>query len=174
MIVVGACCADLDLWHALLQECMDLQLEIGQSDLNEKGGVFHFQVEVKAEWHQMAKFEMALKKHREALAGPALLHWIRSPLQVTQPDYLPYQVELSSVINLDLMSVLTQFFNSKAVKIKSMRMQSYVQAKTGVPLQLLTLSVWIPLEMSLPELRENFMILCDEYNIDAIFEQERI
>jgi hypothetical protein len=34
--------------------------------------------------------------------------------------------------------------------------------------------VWVPLEAFLPDLRENFMILCDEYNLDALFEQMRM
>ena len=174
MVIVGSCCEDLSLWHALLKECIDMQLVIVQSDLTEKGEAFHFQVEVKGEWHQMAKFEITLKKLQTSLTEPALLHWMRVKLALTQQNYLPYQVEVSAVVNADLIAVFSQFFNAKDVKIKALRMQTYVQAKTLVPLQVIALSVWIPLDINLPELRENFMILCDEYNVDAIFEQERI
>ncbi len=174
LVVVGAFCPNLSLWHTVLEEGLEAKLNVSQSQLSEKEGAFYFQISLQGEWHQMAKFELALDAHRKHLAEPSTLQWMRAEIAVAQQDYLPYQVEVLSLRNAELIGVLTYFFDAKGVKIKEMRVQTYVQAQTFVPMQAVYLTVWVPLEAFLPDLRENFMILCDEYNLDALFEQMRM
>ncbi len=174
MVVIAAFCSDLTLWNAILESSLETSLSLVQSALNEQGDHFHFQIEVKGEWQHMAKFELALQAQRKTLQEPAVLQWMRSEPMTTLQHYLPYQVEVTSPLNLEAISAISYFFNSKEMIIKTLRVETYAQAKTRVPLQAVYLTVWLPLEENLPELRENFMILCDEYNLDALFELERI
>jgi glycine cleavage system regulatory protein len=174
LVVSASFCADLSVWHSVLSDSLDAQLNITQSQLSEKGGSWHFQIVLQGEWHQVAKFELVLDGQRQRLAEPVLLHWMRAEVPALQQQYLPYQVELWSPQNPELVSVLSYFFDAKGVKIKELRVQTALQAQTGVPLHIVYLMVWIPLEANLPELRENFMVLCDEYHLDALFELARI
>jgi glycine cleavage system transcriptional repressor len=174
IVVIGACCPDLALWQFVLDEAVQAGLSVIQAELSEKGEAFHFQIELRGSWHQSAKLEIALKHIEAQSAEQGSLHWMRRSFENTLSNYLPYQVEVVSLVKADLILVFSQFFNVKGVKIKNMRTQTYLQPTTQVPLQLTRLTVWIPLDLNLSELRENFMILCDEYNLDSIFDPERI
>ncbi len=174
LIISSAFAEDVNLWQSLIEECKASDLHLYHSDFAEQDQRFHFLLELRGAWHQIAKFELFLKKQQKNLGGLQTLSWTRRAFKQEMQLYLPYQVEVSFEPNATIVSLLTQFFSSQGAKIKHLRVQSYLQSKTAVPLQMASLSVWIPLGANLPELRENFMILCDEYHLDALFEQERI
>lgn len=173
IIVIGACCPSLSLWNTLLGQAVQADLSVTHSDLRRRLNAFHFQFEVSGEWHQLAKFEGQLKAEQKKIQEGVVLHYHRALLKELETLYIPYYAEVTSIFNADLIVLLSQFFDAERILLQEMSMDRFVEGKTFVPLQTVRVKVWIPVDTHLPELRESFMLFCEQYNVDGIFEPDR-
>lgn len=173
LVVIAGFCPNLDLWSRILEQAAHSGVSTTHSYLSEKLDTFHIQLEVSGTWNELAKFESALKSEYLKLSEGVVFHFYRGEPRPIDELYLPYLVQASTLMNQEMIQLFTQFFSMDRIKIKEISVQRYIQGKTFVPLQLITLAVWLPIDINLPELRENFMIFCEQYNVDGIFEQDR-
>jgi glycine cleavage system transcriptional repressor len=173
IVVVGAFCPSLSLWNTLLDQVIQTEVSVTQSELRRRLNTFHFQFEVSGEWHQLAKFETQLKAEQNKLADGTVLHYHRALLKAEETLYIPYYAEVTSIFNVDLIVLLSQFFDAERILLQEMSVDRFVEGRTFVPLQTIRVKVWIPIDIHLPELRESFMLFCEQYNVDGIFEPDR-
>jgi len=68
---------------------------------------------------------------------------------------------------------VTAFFAERGLIILDLYSTSYTAQSTGTEMLTLNLTIQVPADDSIAELREEFMIFCDELNLDAILEAER-
>jgi glycine cleavage system transcriptional repressor len=173
IVVIAAFCPDMTLWQALLQDVRFALVAIVEADLTQKLGRFHFQLEVSGAWNELAKFESLLAVHEANVPEETFFQYKRGDAPSLELLLLPYLVQVNTLVNSEIVGLLTEFFNIERVQIQDIMVQRYLQSKTGIPLQLTTLALLLPADIHLSELRENFMIFCEQYNIDGIFEQDR-
>lgn len=173
IVVIGAFCPSLSLWNTVLGQAVQAEVSLTQSDLRCRLNRFHFQLEASGEWHQLAKFEGQLKIEQKKLEEGVVLHSYRALLKKEETLYIPYYAEVTSVFNAELVAVLSQFFDAERILLQEITMDRFVEGRTFVPLQTIRVKVWIPIDMHLPELRESFMLFCEQYNVDGIFEPDR-
>lgn len=173
LIIVGAFFEDLELWQSVLDDCALQGVAMVQQYLSHNGSWVCFQLQIGGDWHQLAKIESGLKARKKALTTETL-DWKRDVFRLDDIIRMPYSFEANSVINIALFDLLIHFIRAeKQIEIKEVWTDRYLQGKTAVPMQRLRILVYIPMDVNLPELRENFMLFCEQYNLDGLFELER-
>jgi glycine cleavage system transcriptional repressor len=68
-------------------------------------------------------------------------------------------------------SAVMQFFLAQEIPIEALRSETISMNNT--PMTTITVAINIPVTMSIADLRDQFLILCDEMNIDGNIEPER-
>ena len=75
-----------------------------------------------------------------------------------------------SLDNPGIVSDIANFFASQDINIEAMETNTYAAPHTGSPMFALAMTVNIPGQIHIALLRENFMVFCDDRNLDAIIE----
>ena len=65
---------------------------------------------------------------------------------------------------------LAGFFSSRGIDIAEVNTRSYAAAHTGAPMFSVYMVLHVPTRIHIAALREEFMDLCDNLNLDAILE----
>ena len=155
----------------LLELCRSQDLSILHIYQREVAHCYTLELEVSGVWHQLVKLETLLKELAQTLESH--ISWQRLVEIEDDGVYLTYIVQVQTFANLDVIQILTEFFSASEIQLKEILLDRYVQGKTLVPMQSVSLSVYLPISVNLPELRESLIILCEQYNFDVIFEQDR-
>lgn len=117
-------------------------------------------------WDAIAKLESQLVFLRDKLG-------IQLIMQRTQPvsppeQMIPYMVEVMSTYRPDLILTLTQFFARYDIPIIECQMERYSPPRNNTQLCVLSMSIHVPTQLLMVNIRNEFMDLCDELNLDAV------
>ncbi len=89
----------------------------------------------------------------------------------TEPDTtdntIPYSVEVAALDHPGIVGNIAGFFSSRDINIVNLQTESYSAPHTGSPMFALHMTIGIPAETNIAQLRESFMDTCDELNLDA-------
>lgn len=129
-------------------------------------------VQISGTWDSIAKLEANIptleKKH-----GYKLLHCRSSQKAHGKENLISYSIELISIENHNIIPTLSHFFSEQSINIQEVQSNSYI-SQTGTVMLNLFMRIYIPSRVSIIELRERFLAICEELNVDAIMEPERI
>ena len=79
----------------------------------------------------------------------------------------PYTVEVVSMDHPGIVRDIARFFSSRKINILVLDTSRYAAAHTGTPMFALQMTVEIPTAISIGKLREEFVNMCDQLNLDA-------
>ena len=79
----------------------------------------------------------------------------------------PYAVEVVSMDHPGIVRDIARFFSSRKINIIDLDTSRYAAAHTGAPMFALHMTVEIAAEQSIGKLREEFVNMCDQLNLDA-------
>lgn len=79
----------------------------------------------------------------------------------------PYAVEVVSMDHPGIVRDIAKFFSSRKINIIELDTSRYAAAHTGTPMFALHMTVEIPASQPISKLREEFVSMCDELNLDA-------
>jgi glycine cleavage system transcriptional repressor len=79
-------------------------------------------------------------------------------------------VHVIALDNPGIVHEIANFFAVQNINIEAMDTNTYAAPHTGSPMFALSMTVNIPVRVHIATLRENFMIFCDDRNLDAIIE----
>ena len=80
---------------------------------------------------------------------------------------IPYDVEVISIDYPGIVHKLASFFSARQINIVDLGTDRYAAPHTGTPMFALHMTIGIPAEMSIAGLRDEFLTMCDELNLDA-------
>ena len=69
-----------------------------------------------------------------------------------------------------IVSDIANFFASQGINIEAMECNTYLAAHTGSVMFAMSMTVNLPARVHIATMRENFMLFCDDRNLDAIIE----
>ena len=122
---------------------------------------------VSGNWHTLNRLETALDK----LTADNLSISIRKTgTRAIRDDCMPYAVDVVCLDQQGIVYNLADFFASRKIEIADVATRSYAAAHTGAPMFSVQMSVNIPSVVSISQLRDDFMELCDRLNLDALLE----
>lgn len=80
---------------------------------------------------------------------------------------IPYSVEVAALDHPGIVGNIASFFSDRDINIVDLQTESYSAPHTGSPMFALHMTVGIPAEINIVQLRDAFMDTCEELNLDA-------
>lgn len=126
---------------------------------------------VSGNWSSIAKVEAALA----ALAGKheIVTYYKRTDLPQFEDPYLPYLLQVVGLDTPQLIYEICSFFSAQDIRINDMQTNPFMGNYTNTSMMTIILSISVPAAMNISDLRERFILLCDELNVDGIMEPEK-
>ncbi|MBK1691262.1 glycine cleavage system protein R [Ectothiorhodospira mobilis] len=122
---------------------------------------------VSGNWNTLSKLEGAL----EGLRSQGLeIQWRRTAPPPRENHSLPYSVDVIALDQPGILHQLVAFFSARGVSVQEMDTRSYTAAPSGTPMFTAHLGVEIPVSEHIAALRDDFLDLCDELNLDGVIE----
>ena len=156
------------LVHDLSKVIADCGGNISESRMTALGAEFAVLMLVTGNWHAMARIETDLKRLAEA--SDVTLQIRRTEERPVHEDQVPYSVDVVCLDQAGIVAALSGFFAARGIDISEMNTRSYPAPHTGAPMFGVYMVVNVPSTIHLGAMREEFMDLCDNLNLDAILE----
>ncbi len=129
------------------------------------GGEFAILLMVEGNWNTLTKLEDALPKQGKRLGLTIISK--RTGERQSDSKTLPYAIDVVAMDHPGIVHHLANFFSKRNINIEDLVTSSYAAAHTGTPMFSVHMSVGIPAEMHIAELRGDFLEFCDSMNLDA-------
>ena len=169
LIVINAVGGDrTGLVYDLTRVVADCGGNIVESRMSALGSDFAMLLLVSGKWHTLAKLEGELKKLSESSGITAALR--STDARAPRPDVVTYTVDVVCLDQPGIVYNLAGFFSSRGIDIAELNTRSYSAAHTGAPMFAVQMVIHIPSRIHIAALREEFLDLCDQLNLDAILE----
>lgn len=152
----------------LARAASDSRCNIADSRMIVMGQEFALIMMVSGTWDAIAKLEAQLPNLGKRL-GLAIT-FKRTEPRTVQADAMPYNVHVIALDNPGIVHEIANFFAIQGINIEAMETSTYAAPHTGSPMFALSMTVNIPARVHVASLRENFMLFCDDRNLDAIIE----
>jgi glycine cleavage system transcriptional repressor len=141
---------------------------IEESRMTTLGSEFAVLMLVSGSWHTLSRLETALDK---LTSDQNLTVSIRKTgVRGIRDDRMPYAVDVVSLDQQGIVFNLADFFATRDIEIADVATRRYAAAHTGAPMFAIQMAVNIPSSVSISQLRDEFLELCDRLNLDAILE----
>jgi len=154
--------------HRLTQAVHEHGANIADSRMTILGGEFAVLLLVSAPWNAIAKLEDQLPALAKSL--DLTLSSKRTSARKDAPEAMPYHVEVVAIDAPGIVYRVSDFFSSQGCNIQDLQTSRYLAAHTGAPLFSMHMTLSLPRDKAIGQLREQFFNLCDEMNLDAIIE----
>ena len=122
----------------------------------------------KGGWDAIANLETALA--RVGRSENVHLLSYRTQARDRQSHLLPYMIEVVAADKPGVLVELIDFFNRRSISIEQMSSMRYQAMQTGADMFQAQLTIGIPADTRIAELRDEFMEMCDGLNLDAIMD----
>ena len=80
---------------------------------------------------------------------------------------IPYSVEVAAIDHPGIVNNISRFFSSRNINIVNLQTERYAAPHTGSPMFALHMTIGISADTNIALLRDAFMQVCDELNLDA-------
>lgn len=151
---------------------LDSGCNILESRISRLGSEIAIQLLVAGNWRTIQRLEEALLPAATEL-GLDISR--RAATEATPSEgALPYAVDLTSLDQPGIVFRLVRFLTQRRVRVTELSTTTYTAQQTGAPMVSLHMSLAIPASTHIATLREDFLVLCDEMNLDAVLEPIKI
>jgi len=141
---------------------------IEQSRMTALGSEFAMVLLVSGNWHALNKLEAAVDKlTRDNDLTVAIK---KTEQRQGIEDCMPYLVDVVCLDQKGIVFNLANFFASRNIEIAEVATRRYAAAHTGAPMFSLQMTVNLPSSMHISQVRDEFLEVCDQLNLDAILE----
>ena len=130
-----------------------------------------FSALITGNWSNIARLETAL--NTLASTKGLVLSIKRTQRHASSEQLLPYNVQVIALDQVGTVYNIFNFFSSRNIVIEMLHTETYVSSATNTPMLSVNLSVSLPAFTNIAELREQFLIFCDDLNIDGILEPDK-
>lgn len=122
-------------------------------------------------WNAIAKLENLLPSLEEKLNIRCL--WQRTNPGELQPETIPHAVVAIGVDKPNIVHELIDFFTVEGVNINDFYCDTYPARYSGVIMLSISMSVSIHKSLRISDIREQFLLFCENSNLDGIIEPEK-
>ena len=126
---------------------------------------------VTGRWDAVAKLENLL--HTMAPEHNMLLQIERTTPAKYDPPLVPFSLYVTCEDTPENLSLVLRFVYRRTTLVHNLTVGETTTPYTHHRLQAIGLTMLMPVNTQLAELREAFILFCDEYNFDGIIEPER-
>jgi glycine cleavage system transcriptional repressor len=171
-LALTALCADqTTLVNDIIQLTAKHQCNIQDTRIVSIGVEIAAVILIAGNWSSIAKLESALAAFVTKTATPLLLK--RTEPNKFEENYFPYLVQIVALDNPGLLYDICNFFISQNINIHDIQANPFAATHTETAMTTLMMSISVSVDINISDLRERFMLLCEELNIDGIMEPEK-
>ncbi|MDA1106833.1 MAG: glycine cleavage system protein R [Proteobacteria bacterium] len=156
------------LLKELAQALMECGCTIADSRMTVLGSEFAAVLMITGNWSAIAKVEGGLSALQERLG--LTISARRTEVRSTETPLLPYIAEIVTVDRPGIIYRMADFFTARSINIEDLYTSGYTSAHSATPMFALNLTVNIPASVHIAALRDEFMNLCEEMNLDGVLE----
>lgn len=168
-LVISALGADrTGIVDELARAASENRCNIADSRMIVMGQEFALVMMLSGSWDAIAKLEAQLPNLGKRLS--LVITSKRTEPRIIQAEAMPYNVHVIALDNPGIVHEIANFFAVQGINIEAMETSTYAAPHTGSPMFALSMTVNIPARVHIATLRENFMLFCDDRNLDAIIE----
>jgi len=140
-------------------------LNIEDSRMTVLGGEFAILLLVSGEQSSIDEFQSKSTKIEQALQMQLLIRTTSASDHVG--NTIPYSVEVAALDNPGIVNNIASFFSGQNINIVNLQTERYAAPHTGSPMFALHMTIGISSATNIAQLRDAFMEVCDELNLDA-------
>jgi glycine cleavage system transcriptional repressor len=147
---------------------LDCGGNIEESRMAALGAEFAVLMLISGNWHTLTKLEKALDELKKK--DELTITIKRTGEHAAQDDCIPYGVDVVCLDQPGIVFHLSEFFALRDIEIADVVTRRYAAAHTGAPMFSVQMTVNIPGNAPIAQLRDEFLDLCEQYNLDSILE----
>lgn len=140
-------------------------LNVEDSRMTVLGGEFAILLLVSGEAESIEKLHTQVDSIEQTLRMRLLLKATSEP--DANDHTLPYSVEVAALDHPGIVHNLSRFFSGRNINIVDLQTERYAAPHTGSPMFALHMTIGIPADTNIAQLRDTFMAFCDDLNLDA-------
>ena len=140
-------------------------LNIEDSRMTVLGGEFAILLLVSGEKESIDAFQTQANDIEQALQMRLLIKVTTESGPID--NAIPYAVEVAALDNPGIVNNIASFFSERDINIVNLQTENYSAPHTGSPMFALHMTIGIPADTNIAQLRDEFMQTCDELNLDA-------
>ncbi len=141
------------------------KLNIEDSRMSVLGGEFAILMLVRGTKDAIGDFISNVTDLEDALNMKLLVKATES--QQAETVLVPCAVEVVAIDHPGIVQDITRFFSSRNINIVEMDTNCYPAAHTGATMFALHMTIGVPVDQAITSLRDDFVSLCDDLNLDA-------
>lgn len=157
--------------NELARACSDNQCNIVDSRMTVLGGEFAVIMMVSGQWDAIGRLESSLPAISKKLD---LTTTIKHTRERDMSPTLVYSVNVVALDNPGIVHEIAQYFSQQQINIDDLHTGTYKAPHTGTQMFSLSMSIRLSADTHIASLREEFMEFCDDLNLDAIIEPQRL
>ncbi|MDH5710638.1 MAG: glycine cleavage system protein R [Gammaproteobacteria bacterium] len=142
-----------------------LELNIEDSRMSVLGGEFAILLLVSGDKQAINSFVSEKQNIESELDMTLTIKETTAP--VPSHTQIPYDVEVIAIDHPGIVHTLASFFSTRNINIVDLETDRYPAPHTGTPMFSVLMTIGIPREVNIADLREEFLDMCDELNLDA-------
>jgi len=144
----------------------DCGCNITDSRMTVLGGEFAVIMLLGGTWGAIVKLENSLPRLEKKL--DLIIVSKRTETRPITRNQLSYMVEVVSMDHPGIVHDIAKFMSERQINIEDLSTSSYAAAHTGTQMFSMNMSISIPADLSIAALRNEFMDMCDDLNLDAV------
>jgi glycine cleavage system transcriptional repressor len=169
LVVISAVGTDrTGVVNDLSKVILDCGGNIEESRMTALGSEFAMLLLVSGNWAAIGKLEKALAKLSED--KPLSISLRKTDERVSEIERMPYGIDIVSLDQPGIVFSLANFFAAQDIEISDLSTRRYAAAHTGSQMFAVQMTINVPSTTSISQLRDEFLDLCDQLNLDAILE----
>lgn len=169
LVVISAVGTDrAGVVNDLSKVILDCGGNIEESRMTALGSEFAMLLLVSGNWAAIGKLEKALE--RLAKDKPLSINIRKTDERSVDDQRMPYGIDIVSLDQPGIVFNLANFFSAQNIEIADLSTRRYAAAHTGSPMFAVQMAINVPASVPISQLRDEFLELCDQLNLDAIME----
>lgn len=154
--------------HDLTKVILDCGGNIEESRMTALGTEFAMLLLVSGNWHTLNKLEASLD--RLSRERDLTVTVKKTGARERPEECMPYAVDVVALDQPGIVFQLATFFANRNIEIGDLATRRYAAAHTGAPMFAVQMTISVPASIHLSQLRDEFLEICDQLNLDAILE----
>jgi glycine cleavage system transcriptional repressor len=169
LIVLSAVGTDrTGIVNDISQVILDCGGNIEESRMTALGSDFAMLMLISGNWHTLTKLQSAL----DTLGAEASLEISirKTDDRASKVDCMPYGLDVVCLDEPGVVFNVAHFFTARNIEIADLATRRYAAAHTGAPMFSVQMTVNVPANTPISQLRDDFHGLCEQLNLDSILE----
>ncbi len=173
-LVVSALGADRPgIVDAITQPIIQSEGNILDSRMTVLGGEFAVLMLIEGGETAINELELALPALQQDHGLTVITKRTKTQPQPSSSPSMTYAVAVVSIDHPGIVNKLSSFFSRKGINIQNLETDNYHAPHTGTPMFSVEMTVNVPFDIPMVNLRNEFLDLCEQMNLDATMEPKK-